>query len=104
MSPPRLFGRRHERHQFNPADVLWGIPLRPRHSDDDDPAAHRGSVQHAYPIGIDARAICGYEPPKYQTAGGPSRAALALASDAYNPRCLKCSALISTASAEAADN
>jgi hypothetical protein len=103
MSPPRLFGRRAEQPHFKPEDVLWGIPLREGHSDDNDPAGHRGSVQHAFPLGVDVRAICGYEPPKHPTAGGRPRAALALASDAYNPRCLNCATLVRAASAEAAD-
>jgi hypothetical protein len=52
---------------------------------------HVGVVQHAFLLGQDERALCGFKTPKYSTtADRTPRARLALAGP-DNPRCPKCS-------------
>jgi hypothetical protein len=94
MAGRRLWPWRSEQRYYSPAEVVWGVPLRPGFSDDDDPRAHEGVAQHAFEIGSDRRAICGFEPPVRATPGRSSRPMLALASSVYNPRCRKCSSMV----------
>ena len=71
--------------------VIWGVPRRAGLDEQDDPKAHGGLTQHAFEIGNDDRAICGFEPPK--RASGPTtkaRAQLAMPNPRLNPRCPKC--------------
>ena len=71
--------------------VIWGVPRRAGLDEQDDPKAHAGLTQHAFEIGNDERAICGFEPPK--RASGPTakaRAQLAMPNPRLNPRCPKC--------------
>jgi len=76
-------------------DVMWGIPRRHGYSDIEDPRAHSGIAQHAFPIGRNERAICGNEPPKRSTWLNPiPLPQLALASPRYNPRCSDCNKLL----------
>lgn len=85
--------------QIASADVLWGVARREDHSDTDDPLAHKGLVQHAFLLGNDDRAICGFQAPKRLTRADRSpRAQLALAGT-DNPRCTKCTTLIASATA-----
>ena len=75
--------------------LIWGVPRRAGYDDHDDPKAHAGLVQHAFEVGSDERAICGFVPPK--RASGPTakpRPQLALPSTKLNPRCPKCVRLI----------
>ena len=84
--------------------MIWGVPLREGHSDDDDPRAHQGVAQHAFEIGSDERAVCGFEPPKrsHGIYKAP-RPQLGLPSGRYNPRCKKCAALVVPVGSEADD-
>jgi hypothetical protein len=76
-------------------EVLWGIPRRHGYSDIDDPRAHSGIAQHAFPLGHNERAICGNEPPKRPTWINPvPHAQLAVPSPIYNPRCQDCQRLL----------
>ncbi|MDP8904233.1 MAG: hypothetical protein M3N29_02755 [Chloroflexota bacterium] len=80
------------------SEVIWGVALREGHSDDGDPQAHAGALAHAFEIGNDERALCGFEPPKraHATYRTP-RAQLALPSAKHNPRCRKCAASVTAA-------
>lgn len=101
--PFRLLGSpREPSPTFTEAQVIWGVPLREGHSDDDDPRAHQGVAQHAFEIGSDERAVCGFEPPKrtHGTYKAP-RPQLGLPSGRYNPRCKKCAALVVAVGSEA---
>jgi len=91
-----------DRLELGAEDVIWGVPRREGASDRDDPLVHAGLVQHAFEIGIDDRAICGFRPPVRVGFDGASRdPELALPNDA-NPRCPKCvTALAEATSAEA---
>jgi hypothetical protein len=74
---------------------MWGVPRREGHSDTDDPLAHAGLVQHAFLLGQDERALCGFAPPKrVSRTDMTARPQLALAGR-DNPRCAKCTALVS---------
>jgi len=76
-------------------EVLWGIPRRHGFSDIDDPRAHSGIPQHAFPLGHNERAICGNEPPKRPTWINPiPQPQLAVPSPIYNPRCQDCQRLL----------
>jgi hypothetical protein len=76
-------------------EIMWGIPRRHGYSDIEDPRAHAGITQHAFPIGQNGRAICGNEPPKRSTSINPiPEPQLALASPLYNPICSTCQALL----------
>jgi len=79
-----------------PADaVLWGVVRRDGLSDLDDPSAHAGLAQHAYPVNADEQAICGYRPPRRRTlfSSGP-RVELIAPSSVYNTPCKRCVAAI----------
>jgi hypothetical protein len=79
-----------------PDDVIWGIPRREAASDQDDPLVHAGVTQHAFLIGVDYEAICGFKPPlRSGFVTGTKSPQLALPGR-DNPRCPKCSALVSS--------
>jgi hypothetical protein len=83
---------------------MWGIPRRHGYSDIEDPRAHSGIPQHAFPFDRNDRAICGFEPPKRSTWLNPvPQPQLALASPAYNPRCQDCLRLLVGRSQHAPD-
>jgi len=80
---------------YEEEQVIWGVPRRAGLDEQDDPKAHGGLTQHAFELGNDERAICGFEPPK--RASGPTakpRAQLAVPNPRLNPRCPKCVKLI----------
>lgn len=83
-------------------EVMWGIPRRHGYSDIEDPRAHSGITQHAFPMDKNDRAICGNEPQKRATSLNPvPLPQLALASPIYNPRCGDCQKLLTGASRHA---
>lgn len=91
----RRLGRPARVAATRPADeVLWGIVRRREHSDIDDPSAHAGRVQHAFLLGDDSKALCGFRPRRIATTAddGP---VLAVPSPRYNPMCPRCSAVVS---------
>lgn len=76
--------------EIQPDNILWGVPRREGYSDTDDPLGHEGLVQHAFLMGNDERALCGFVPPRrLSRADKTPRAQLALPGPA-NPRCRKC--------------
>src|SRR6476646_6649854 len=85
---------------YEEEQVIWGVPRRAGLDEQDDPKAHGGLTQHAFEIGNDERAICGFEPPK--RASGPTakpRAQLAMPNSRLNPRCPKCLKLMAVPAA-----
>jgi hypothetical protein len=75
--------------------VLWGVVRREGLSDFDDPSAHAGLAQHAYPVDRDEQALCGYRPPRRRRLfGSEPRVELAVASSLYNPACEGCVAAV----------
>jgi hypothetical protein len=82
-------------------DVLWGVPRRAGYSDTDDPEQHAGVTQHAFELGLDERAICGFVAPRRRSmASLETRPQLATAGP-DNPRCSRCDALIAPRPREA---
>lgn len=75
-------------------DLIWGISRRAGYSDTDDPKTHTGVTQHAFELGQDARAICGYGPPQRRSLVGLEPRPQLAVPGPDNPRCPKCSALI----------
>ncbi len=73
--------------------VQWGVPREPFRFDIEDPAEHRGRVQHAYPLGNDAVAVCGFETPLVRSFMGGKAPLLALAGP-ESPRCRSCAAVV----------
>ncbi len=71
--------------------ILWGVTRREGCLDLDDPKAHAGLVQHAFALGNDERAVCGYRPPRRRSAFSKAmRVELTAPSPEYNPPCGKC--------------
>jgi hypothetical protein len=58
-----------------------------------DTARHSGLVQHAYPLGRDWLAACGFRTPLQRAFDGVLRPLLAMPG-VYNPRCTACAALV----------
>ena len=75
------------KHRFAANDVHWGVRRRRGFSEFDDPAAHRGLTQHAFLVGYDRIALCGYRP-----VGRRDRTVvpLAAATPGGNPMCAAC--------------
>jgi hypothetical protein len=99
----RLFRRPGDspRRPLRADDVLWGVARREGLSDTDDPIVHANDVQHAFVIGDDENAICGFAPPRRTSRPGTqSRPQLALPT-ASNQRCPKCLGLIESSSSDA---
>jgi hypothetical protein len=69
--------------------LQWGVARRSWSFDIEDPALHRGLVQHAFVLGRDHLAICGWETPLKRSFQGPRQPLLALAGP-DNPRCPAC--------------
>ena len=78
-------------------EVLWGVERRPGHFDLEDPKGHAGRIQHAFPMGRDEAAICGFRPALRRDFDGVRRPLLAAASAGLNPRCGACAAQIAYA-------
>src|SRR4051794_14354753 len=86
-----------DRELIPPEGVLWGVPRKEGSSDTDDPLVHVGVVQHAFVLGQDDQAVCGYKTPRYATTGDKTpRPRLALAGR-DNPKCRKCSLAVALA-------
>ena len=68
-------------------DVVWGVRRRRGYGPIDDPRAHAGRTQHAFLVGSDAEALCGYR--SQGRLGRRLAVPLALATD-YNPYCRRC--------------
>lgn len=73
--------------------VLWGVVRMEGCFDVGDTARHAGIVQHAYPLGRDWLAACGFQTPLQRAFDGVRRPLLAMPG-AHNPRCASCAALI----------
>jgi hypothetical protein len=71
-------------------EVLWGVERRPGCFDLEDPIAHAGRIQHAFPMGRDSMAVCGFRPRLRRDFDGAQRPLLAAAHQALNPRCAPC--------------
>jgi hypothetical protein len=69
--------------------VQWGVVRQPDCFDLEDPARHAGLTQHAFPLGRDWMAACGFETPLQRAFDGVRRPLLAMPSPG-NPRCLAC--------------
>jgi hypothetical protein len=74
--------------------VLWGVARREAASDRDDPLLHTGLVQHAFVLGTDEQAVCGFRPPQSAGFGGRTRVPQLALPGVDNPRCSKCVRLI----------
>jgi len=87
----RLFRRSKRTREFDVDTLLWGVQRRRGYNVVDDPGAHRGRYQHAFVIGDDTVALCGFKP---RSRWHPNfKVPVAMATD-YNPRCLRCVAVI----------
>jgi len=87
----RLFRRSKQAREFDVDTLLWGVQRRRGYGVVDDPGAHRGRYQHAFVIGDDTVALCGFKP---TSRWRPNfKVPVAMATD-YNPRCLRCVAVI----------
>ena len=79
-----------KQRRFEESEVSWGIQLRPGYCDSSNPAAHHGATQHAFLLGHDTMALCGFR----AVNGGFGRkrkvAKLGLPSADHNPRCSRC--------------
>ena len=71
--------------------LLWGVRRRRGYSEIDDPWSHDGLDQHAFVVGNDTAALCGFRPFRWRSPAVP----LAIARD-ENPRCRRCLAVIRT--------
>jgi len=87
------FRNRFARVDIPPGSLLWGVRRRRGFSDLYDPRAHDGLTQHAFIVGNDVRAVCGFRPYRWRGQAVP----LTAARDA-NPQCRKCLNVISMSS------
>jgi hypothetical protein len=95
-----IFGRPQKESPAVIADgVLWGVARREAASDRDDPLLHTGLIQHAFVLGRDEQAVCGFRPPVAAGFGGRTRVPQLALPGAHNPRCGKCVRLIAEAGA-----
>ena len=69
--------------------VMWGVPIRTGFSELDDPWYHRGLTGHAFLVGDDQAALCGYQP-RRRGFLSRRRPKLGLPSDRINPMCREC--------------
>jgi hypothetical protein len=83
-----MFSRRKPLHvDLSWDDVVWGVRRRRGYSPIDDPRAHAGRTQHAFPCGSDAKALCGY---RSQGRLGRRFAVPLASATEYNPYCRRC--------------
>jgi hypothetical protein len=68
------------------SEVLWGIRRQAGSGDLFDPASQAGSKAHAFAVGRDDVAVCGFKPLRF----GRRRAMPLAAASEYNPQCTKC--------------
>jgi hypothetical protein len=80
-------------------EVLWGIAGQPGYSDTDDPAPNRNTTQHAFELGHDEEAICGFVPPRRRSSTGAAMHPLLATAGPFNPICRKCRAILESAAA-----
>lgn len=76
--------------------VSWGVVRLPRCFDVGDTARRAGIVSHAFPLGDDARALCGFRTPRRRLIDGSRRPLLALPG-AHNPACPTCAERVAPA-------
>lgn len=76
--------------------VSWGVVRLPRCLDVGDTARRAGIVGHAFPLGDDARALCGFRTPRRRLIDGSRRPLLALPG-AHNPACPTCAERVAPA-------
>ena len=69
--------------------VQWGVVRRPGCFDMHDGGQHAGLTQHAFPLGRDWMAVCGFRTPLKRAFDGILRPLLAMA-DSSNPKCGVC--------------
>ena len=79
------------RHQFpemsiDRSEVLWGIRRQAGSGDMFDLASQAGVKAHAFAVGRDDIAVCGFRPLRF----GRRRAMPVAAATEYNPQCTKC--------------
>lgn len=77
-----------------PADeVAWGIVIRNGFDELDDPSYHLGVTQHAYLVGNDNVAICGFQPPRTGSRTR-RRPRLGLPTVGVHPMCGVCAKMV----------
>ena len=87
--PAWRYGRPADR-SVSPNDVIWGVRRKMGYDVVDDPWRHRGITQHAYYVGHDTIALCGYRPFRWRRS---IRVPLAAATE-LNPACPSCLAAV----------
>ena len=75
-------------------EVIWGIVGQPGYSDTDDPAPNKKTMQHAFELGRDEQAICGFTPPRRRSATGTATRPLLATAGPGNPQCRRCRAIL----------
>jgi len=80
-------------------EVLWGIRRQAGSGDMFDPASQAGVKAHAFAVGRDEVAVCGFRPLRF----GRRRAMPVAAATHYNPQCTKCLARLPEVTKSAAD-
>ncbi|MGZ5367658.1 MAG: hypothetical protein ACXWDB_08010 [Aeromicrobium sp.] len=88
---------RKDSQQFAADEVLWGVARREAASDRDDPILHSGLIQHAFVLGNDEQAVCGFRPPVSPGFGGRTRVPQLALPGPDNPQCSKCLELLARA-------
>jgi hypothetical protein len=68
------------------SEILWGIRRQAGSGDLFDPASQAGIKAHAFAVGRDDIAVCGFRPLRL----GRRRAMPIAAASEYNPQCSKC--------------
>lgn len=74
----------------SPDHVIWGVRRKRGYSEIDDPATHRGLVQHAFSVDDYSIALCGTKTYAWRR---PRHIRLAVPTE-ENPSCRKCSLAI----------
>ena len=72
---------------FSWGEVVWGVRRRRGYGPMDDPRAHAGRTQHAFPANDETRALCGY---RSQRRFSRRLAVPLAAATGYNPFCRRC--------------
>ncbi len=85
---------RKDSQQVAADEVLWGVARREAASDRDDPILHSGLIQHAFVLGNDEQAVCGFRPPVSTGFGGRTRVPQLALPGPDNPQCSKCVQLL----------
>ncbi|HEY7024115.1 MAG TPA: hypothetical protein VH371_04050 [Candidatus Limnocylindrales bacterium] len=104
MTQPRGIMKLTLRHRFpemsiDRADVLWGIRRQAGNGDLFDPASQAGVKAHAFAVGRDDVAVCGFRPLRFRRR----RAMPLAAASEYNPQCTMCLARLPEVTRTAAE-